>query len=474
MKEKWKTRESNRIITILVVLSALFISLIIYLSYFELFSASKVQDNAYNKRLWLEEEYVLRGSIYDRNGTPLATSTQTEKGQIRNYEYGSLYSHIIGYNHRELGRDGLEKTYNRELLAISESSSINEIRRIMAQNNLQQKGNDLILTLDHRLQQYAKDLLGNQKGSIVMMDPVSGEIYVMVSTPAYNPNKLKEKWENIVSHDDSPLLNRATQGLYSPGSIFKIITTASVLKHPGINTQYNCQGQVKVDGWILKDYGSTAHGHVDLHESFVRSCNVAFGQMALELGQRNLQETAEGFMLNASIPLDINVSRSSFSTQAMSKPDLAATGIGQGKTLVTPLNMAMVASAIANGGDLIQPILLKEIVDSSGEVLGKNEPSVLSRAIKPEVAEIIKGMMVDVVNRGTGKNAGLSWVQVAGKTGTAQVEGKKDHAWFVGFAPADQPKVAVAIVLEHAGSTGGKSAAPMASKLISKALENLE
>ena len=307
-----------------------------------------------------------------------------------------------------------------------------------------------------------------------MMDPVSGEIYVMVSTPAYNLNKLKEKWENIVSHDDSPLLNRATQGLYSPGSIFKIITTASVLKHPGINTQYNCQGQVKVDGWILKDYGSTAHGHVDLHESFVRSCNVAFGQMALELGQRNLQETAEGFMLNASIPLDINVSRSSFSTQAMSKPDLAATGIGQGKTLVTPLNMAMVASAIANGGDLIQPILLKEIVDPSGEVLGKNEPSVLSRAIKPEVAEIIKGMMVDVVNRGTGKNAGLSWVQVAGKTGTAQVEGKKDHAWFVGFCTRRPTQGGCCHCLEHAGSTGGSSAAPIARKILSKALERME
>jgi peptidoglycan glycosyltransferase len=473
MKKEMKN-ESNRIITVLVALSSLFIFLIVYLSYFEVFAADTIENNNYNKRIWMEEEYILRGNIVDRNDTLLASSTQSEKQQTRQYQYGPLYSHIIGYSNRELGKEALEKTYNKELLNISESTSINELRKIMAQNDLQQRGNDIKLTIDHEIQQYAMALLEKQKGSIIAMNPINGEVYAMVSYPSYDSNNLIENWDDIVEDEDSPLINRATQGLYIPGSIFKIITAASALENQNIKTNYECKGQITIDGYPLKDYNSNAHGSVDLHQSLVKSCNVAFGQIALELGQNNLKNTAENFLLNKNIPLDIEIKKSIFHTGKMNKPDLASTGIGQGKTQVTPLNMALMASAIANNGKMVQPILVKEVLSSEGDIIKTKETITLSEAISPEIASSIKDMMIDVVNSGTGKNAALSSIQVAGKTGTAQVTGQEDHAWFVGFAPADNPKVAIAVLLENYGSTGGSSAAPIARKLISKIIERIE
>lgn len=475
MKKEMKN-ENNRIITVLVALSSLFILLIVYLNYFEIFSADTVENNNYNKRIWMEEEYILRGNITDRNGVLLASSTQTEKQQTRQYQYGPLYSHIIGYSNRELGKEALEKTYNKELLNISESTSLNELRKIMAQNDIQQKGNNLALTIDHEIQQYAMDLLNKQKGSIIALNPTNGEVYAMASYPSYNPNNLIEHWDDIVEDEDSPLINRATQGLYIPGSIFKVITASSVLENQNIKTDYECKGEITIDGFPLKDYNSNAHGNVDLHQSLVKSCNVAFGQMALELGQNNLKNTAENFLLNKSIPLEIDIKKSIFHTGKMNKADLVSTGIGQGKTQVTPLNMVMMASAIANKGEIMQPILVKEILSPEDEVIETKESKTLSTAVSPEIADSIKDMMIDVVNSGTGKNAALSSVQVAGKTGTAQLTSKKDqdHAWFVGFAPADNPSVAIAVILENHGTTGGSSAAPIARKLISKVIERIE
>lgn len=474
-KEKSISKENSRIITVLIALTILFIGLIVYLTYFEVFKADTIESNAYNKRIWMEEEYILRGSIYDRNNVLLAYSNQAEDlSQTRHYEYGSLYSHIIGYSNKTLGKEGLEKTYNKELLNISESPSLNEIRKIMAQSDFQQKGNDLVLTIDHTLQQYANDLLGEQKGAIVIMNPTNGEVYAMVSYPDFDPNALKKNWESINQSSDSPLVNRATQGLYAPGSIFKIITTTSALEHQNINTDFYCKGQVNIDGYILKDYNGIAHGQVNLHQALVKSCNASFSQIALQLGQNSLEETAEKFMLNQKLPFDITTNSSKFSKDKMSKADLGATGIGQGKTLVTPLNMAMMASTIANEGEMVQPILVKKVSSSDGETIKTQETKALSRVMSRETANLIRDMMIDVVNEGTGRKASLSYTQVAGKTGTAEVKGQKDHAWFVGFAPADQPRIAVAVVLEDNGSSGGSAAAPIARDVIAKALEVIE
>lgn len=465
--------ESKRIIRVLVVFSALFISLILYLSYFQIFKSEKILEHSFNKRNFIGEEKILRGKISDRNGEVLAFSEKEDEIQTRNYPKGSRYAHIIGYSYREYGKSSLESTYNKELLDLKESNPIDELKEILESGN-EQFGNDLTLTIDDRLQKKAYELLGEEKGSIVLMNPKTGEVYAMASNPGFNPENLKEEWGNLVESEDSVLLNRATMGLYTPGSVFKVITATGSLKDPDIDKQFNCEGSYTVDGYTLSDYGKASHGNIDLREALVKSCNVSFAKTGVQLGRDSLRDIAELYMLNKSVPFDLQTAKSQFSKEKMDDAELSATSIGQGKTLVTPLNMALVASAIANDGEMVKPLLVKEVIDHEGKVLRKNTTKIISTVSTPEQAAELKSMMAEVVERGTGKNASISNVNVAGKTGTAENETDKAHAWFIGFAPVEEPKVAIAVVLENNGSTGGTAAAPIARDLFKEALNRLE
>ena len=463
--------ESKRIIRILVALSAMLISLVIYLSYFEIFQSKSIEAHSYNRRQWLNEENVLRGSIVDRNGKALAHSEKDGDLQTRVYKYGSLYSHIIGYSYREYGKAGLEASYNKTLIGADE---INPIRVITEKiTGPRKQGNNLILTIDHGLQEYSEQRLKGKKGSIVLMNPQNGEIYAMVSKPDFNPVTLRKKWEDIIEDKDSPLINRATMGLYAPGSVFKVITAAAALENR-IDTSFKCEGSINIDGYILKNFRGTVHGPVDLTKSLAVSCNVAFAQMGLQLGESALRNVAEDFLFNEVIPFDLVTKSSVFPKTAMTNPELGATAIGQGKLLTTPLNMALVASAVANEGVMMKPLIVKEIITPEGKSLRGNNPEILQRATSLETARDIKGMMVEVVKNGTGKSAAIRNIQVAGKTGTAENETGKEHAWFIGFAPADNPRIAVAVILENAGTTGGASAAPIARDVINKALNRMK
>jgi len=463
--------ESKRIIRLLIALCGLFISLVIYISYFQIFIADKIVSNSYNKRQWINEENILRGEIADRRGTVLVKSTKADNGQIREYKYGPVYSHIIGYSSREYGKSGIEATYNKELLDLNDLDPIEDLKNILTDG--ESVGNNVVLTVDHNIQSYAYKLFGNRKGSAVLMNPKTGEIYSMISSPSFNPSTLKKDWEDIIANEDSPLLNRATMGLYAPGSIFKIITATAAIENDDTSGVYDCKGSITIDGYVLKDYKGEAHGKVDLSEALAKSCNVAFSQIGLEVGADKLRETAERYMFNANIPFDLKTAKSIFPGKVDSEPELGASAIGQGKVLVTPLNMVMVASAIGNQGEMVKPILVREIIDSNNRVLRKNKTEVLSRVTTPEIAEQIKSMMIDVVEKGTGKNAKIKNIQVAGKTGTAENETGKEHAWFIGFAPADDPIVAVAVVVESSGKTGGTEAAPIARDLMKKAIDIL-
>ncbi|TCO72285.1 peptidoglycan D,D-transpeptidase FtsI family protein [Marinisporobacter balticus] len=463
---------SRRMIKVLIVYSTLFISLVVYLSYFEIFQAEQVVNNNYNKRQWVNEEYVLRGIIADRNGKTLASSRKIDNKQIRTYKFDKLYSHIIGYSFKEYGKAGLESSYNKELLNNNE----NPIREITEKiTGPKEEGNNLILAIDHDLQSYTQKRLKGKKGAIVLMNPKNGEIYAMVSKPDFDPSTMKDKWAEITEDKNSPLLNRATMGLYTPGSIFKIITATSALENEYIEKTFQCEGSININGYVLKDYKGTAHGKVDLKKALIVSCNVAFGQIGLDLGEDKLKNTAEKYMLNKIIPFELLTKNSVFPHKRnMSRPELAATAIGQGKILVTPLNMAMVASAIANDGKMMKPFLVKEVINPKGRTIHTNLPQTLSTVSSKNIAEAIKEMMIDVVKLGTGKNARIKNVKVAGKTGTAENDTEKEHAWFIGFAPADDPKVAIAVVLENEGSTGGKSAAPIARDIMAAALNILK
>ena len=462
--------ENRRIILVLVALCIFFTGLIGYMSFFQVFKAESVKMNSYNKRLWINEERILRGSISDRNGTLLAYSEEHDEVMTRYYKYGSLYSHVIGYSYREYGKAGLELIYNNQLLNINDNSAIDEIINIV---NPKTVGNNLELTIDHGTQEKARSLLQNRKGSIVAMNPISGEIYAMVSLPDFNVSNLKDEWANISEDTESPLLNRATQGLYTPGSIFKVITSAAVLEDSSLDRNYTCTGSITVDGYKFRNYQDKAYGNINLSQAFSQSVNTYFVNQAIGVGDELLRNTAESFMFNKNIPFDLPVKRSSFPTENIKGTDLAAAGIGQGKVLVTPLNMAMMASGIANNGDIVNPILVKRVLSPKGDVIKVNRAQSLSKAVGSLDANEIKNMMIQVVNSGTGNNASIRNVQVAGKTGTAENHSGKSHAWFIGFAPADNPKIAIAVILEEEGSTGGRSAAPIARDLIIYGLNNI-
>ena len=254
--------ESKRIIRVLVFISALFISLILYLSYFQLFKAEKILENPFNKRNFIGQEKILRGKIVDRNGTVLAYSDKQDDKQVRHYPKGSLYGHVIGYSYREYGKSALESTYNDELLDLKESNPIDELKDIL-KSGKEKFGNDLTLTIDNELQKKAYDLLKGNKGSIVMMNPSTGEVYAMVSNPAFNPATLREDWTDLVENEDSYLLNRSTMGLYAPGSIFKVITATAALEDPKVDKTFNCQGSTTILGYTLNDYGKEAHGNLN-------------------------------------------------------------------------------------------------------------------------------------------------------------------------------------------------------------------
>ncbi len=464
-------KEIKRILLLLAGFCIIFIALIAYMSYFQIFLAEGIKTNSYNKRLWINEENTLRGSIIDREGNVLVYSEKKNDSNTRYYKYGSLYSHTIGYSYREYGKAGLELQYNNTLLDINENKAINEFKNIVAPITI---GNSLKLTLDHGTQLKAKELLKGRKGAIVAMNPVTGEIYTMVSLPDFDASNLKVNWKEISEDTNSPLLNRAISGLYTPGSVFKIITTTAALETVDLNKEYDCSGSTIIDGYTFKDYQGKSHGHLDLKEALVHSCNTYFTEKSILIGKSKMQQVSDNYMFNNKIPFDlpVKISKTPFKDN-LGKTDIAAASIGQGKVVATPLNMALVASAIANGGEMMKPILVKEVLSNSGKVIKSSISETLSTVSSSLIANELKEMMIEAVKSGTGQNASIKNVVVAGKTGTAENPSGKSHAWFIGFAPADNPKISIAVVLEEEGSTGGISAAPIARDLIIYSLNNL-
>lgn len=465
------SKEIKRIIIILVGFCLLFISLIVYMSYFQIFRAEKVKNNSYNKRLWINEESTLRGSILDRNGKTLVYSEKIDDSYRRHYEYGRLYSHVIGYSYRQYGKAGLELEKNNTLLNINENAAINEIKNLVLPSK---EGNSIKLTIDHELQTKARTLLQGKKGSVIAMNPGTGEIYAMVSLPDFDTSNLNQEWKEITEDPAGPLINRATQGLYPPGSTFKIITAIAAINSNGIDENYQCTGSTIVDGYEFKDYNNKGHGNINLQEALAKSCNTYFVSKSMEIGKDEIGEVANNFMINKKIPFELSTKNSELPLKGnIGKTDLAAASIGQGKVLVTPLNMALIASGIANGGEIMEPTIIKEVISRNDKIIGTNNPKVLSQGTDGITAGQIKDMMVEVVKSGTGGNARIKNIEVAGKTGTAENSSGKSHAWFIGFAPADDPKIAVAVLLEEEGSTGGTSAAPIGRDIMIQGINNI-
>lgn len=437
----------------------------LYLVYFNLFEARVISSNSYNRRLRESGGNIIRGSIEDRAGEVLAKSTRYKSGIKRQYAYPRSFSHIIGYSSSNYGSSGLEAFYNKELM--SSSDTIESLRSKI--NDYHINGNNIRLTLDRSLQVYASEQLKGKRGAIVVLRPETGEILAMASKPDFDPSSIQNNWESLINDKKSPLLSRASEGLYAPGSIFKLVVASAILRNNRQDIEIECTGQVDVNGYIIKDSEGKAHGRLNLAEALKHSCNSYFIKMGLELGSSFLSAEAGRFRFNRSIQSDMRIAASVFPNDSSDR-SVAEQSIGQGKVLMTPLHAAMMAAAIANKGMLMQPYAVSSVTDSNGRIIKEFKPRQLGQVTDAATAAAIRDMMIEVVNSGTGTKSKVSKVSVAGKTGTAEVGSDlKSHAWFVGFAPADKPRVAIAVLVENGGG-GGSTAAPIASRVLKKAL----
>lgn len=469
---------SNSIKKVLIIFLICFIGLISYITYFEIIVGPKIVNSTYNKRLWVKRNEVLRGTIYDRNGKPLTKSERiNQETQKREYTGGELFAHVLGYVDIKYGITGLERKYDEELMSTDIKDNIKKL--LLSKGKTEEKiGNSLKTTLDFETQKKAYDLLGDNRGAVVALNPRTGEILAMVSKPSFNPNNLQEIWASINKDKNLPLINRASAGLYPPGSTFKTVTAISALENiPGIkNRSFEDNGSLYISkDYSLHNFSGEVLGNLSFRNAYTHSSNVVFGTLGLELGNDKLKQTAEKFYFNKEIPADgIPVEASKFPTlKKYEKGSIAQSAIGQSSDLASPLQMAVVTSTIANGGIMMKPYLVKDVVTSKGQLVKDIQPESLGQIISADTANTMKDFMKSVVEEGTGVNAAIEGIEVGGKTGTAdhQVGGKDapPHSWFIGFAPYNDPQVAVAVIVEDGGQ-GGKAAARIASEVMRTSL----
>lgn len=450
------------------VFVALFLALIAYFVYFEAIKSETFINSSYNKRQDLYAKTVVRGDIVDRNGAVLAeTKVDAFGNETRNYPYDRTFAHVVGYATN--GKSGIESYMNLKLLRSHVFFTEKLKNEWKGEKN---PGDTVYTTLDLDLQQTAYDALGDHEGAVVVLEPSTGKILAMVSKPDYNPNTIEEDWKSITSEDntESVLLNRATQGLYPPGSTFKIFTTLEYMReNPDYEDYtYTCNGKFSEDDTTIHCYNHDVHGEEDLITSFANSCNSSYANIGLTLDGDSFNQTCDSLLFNQKLPYAYGSKMSSFERKKdATTSDIIESAIGQGETLVTPLHLALVTSAIANDGVLMKPYLIDHITNVDGDIVESYDPNEYGTLLTTEEAKTMQTFMQAVVEEGTGRKLkGQSYV-AAGKTGSAEFSDFEDssHAWFVGYAHKEgKPDIALAVVVEEAGS-GSAYAVPTAKKI---------
>ena len=466
-KQKAKKKMERQILFVTCFFSGLFLGLIGYITYYSATHKQELLNNSYNGRQRVLVAQNRRGSIYSADGEVLARTVVDENGkEVREYPYQNLFAHVVGYAGN--GRMGVEDQANYYLInsnaPLSQKASV----------NLEEEkypGDNVYTTLDVNLQQVASTALGVYQGAIIVTEPDTGRILAMVSKPDFNPEEISQIWEELVSDEDSSvLLNRVTQGLYPPGSTFKIVTALEYIReHPDNYNSYNytCNGSIRKGEDRIQCYHGSVHGTVNFVRSFAKSCNTSFANIGLNLDRDSFANTLSDLMFNAEFPLDMNYSKSRVTMGSeISDSDMMQASIGQGTIGVSPMHMNMITCAIANHGTLMKPYVVDRVENSAGSVVKSFSPSVYRRIISEEEAATLTGLMEDVVTEGTATRLkGLSYT-AAGKTGSAEygtVKGES-HAWFTGFAPVENPQICVTIIIEGAGA-GGDYAVPIAKRI---------
>lgn len=467
----------------------LFTALLANVTYIQAFQAEDLNARSDNRRVLLDEYARERGAIIV-GSEPIARSVPTD-GQfkyLRQYPEAELYAHTTGFYSYVYGRSAIERAENPVL---SGSDNRLFVRRVVdLVTGAQTRGGNVVLTLNPRAQQAAFEGLQGKKGAAVALDPRTGAILAMVSTPSYDPNPLashstteqREAWTTLNDDPTKPMLNRAAAQTLPPGSTFKLVTAAAALESGQYTPASVLPGpeglQLPQSSHVLRNHNDRACGANDettLTNALRISCNTAFASVGMDLGDDALREQAEKFGFNSQPLVEMNAATSVF-PEDIDAAQTALSSIGQFDVRATPLQIAMVSAAIANRGVLMKPHLVSEVLGPDLAPLETTRPEEQSVAVSPETARDLTAMMVEVVANGTGSNAQISGITVAGKTGTAEhARGALPYAWFTAFAPADDPRVAVAVVVEDAGEntevSGNRLAAPIARAVMEAVLQ---
>lgn len=464
-----KKRGNSTYVFISYAFILIFLLLIGYLIYFNVYLKDAILNSPYNKRQDSAAEYVVRGEIRTSDGKTLAKTDVADDGtETRVYPYANEYAHVVGYVTH--GKAGLESKVNYQLLTAHNNIIDQIINGFQKQKN---PGDTVVTTLLSGVQDAAYHALGSYRGAIVAIDPDTGEIKAMVSQPDFDPNTLSSEWDSIVSDSsNSQLLNRATQGLYAPGSTFKIVTSLAYYdKHGSFDTfYYNCTGALDVGETTIHCYGGTAHGEENFTQAFANSCNTAFSEIGLDVGNTALTDAAQRLLFGQDLPGDIADAASQWKlTASSSEEELVQTAFGQGKTLTNPYHMALILSAIAGEGVLYKPHLVEHVENDAGTKVSTTKIQAYKTLMTAEEADSLQNLLRAVVTDGTGKALnGKSYVAY-GKTGSAdyiKTDGSTGtHSWFAGYGVKDGKKLVV-VALAEDGGAGSSTAVPMASQVL--------
>ena len=484
---------SNQIAKLGVGLLLCFLVLFVQLNRVTVFGAQELKDNPTNNRSILRDFDAPRGTIVTADEVVVARSDATPEGArfdfARTYPEGDLFAHTVGYFSLNLGATGVEDTYNAELAGRTLDLTFRNFDDLFVDRD---RVGDVRLSLRADAQRQARDQLGERRGSVVAIDPRSGELLALWSWPSFDPNAIATQdfgaanaaYELLQADERDPLLSKAYRERFFPGSTFKIVTAGAGLASESVTAEqpsYPVASEYTPPQTTrpLRNFGGSTCGG-SLFDILRVSCNTAFAQMAIDLGPAQMVETAEAFGFNAAPPIDLPApARSVFPTDFdQNLPALAQAGIGQNDVSATPLQMAMAAAAVANEGRVMTPRVVAEIVDDDNTVVDDPEPTQWRQAVSAEHADVLRRAMVEVVERGTARNLAIPGFEVGGKTGTAQLgtDPPRSHAWIVGFAgpPGQAPSVAVAVIVEGqpgaSEQTGGQVAAPIARAVMETVL----
>ncbi|MGV9384332.1 peptidoglycan D,D-transpeptidase FtsI family protein [Nonomuraea sp. NPDC003707] len=471
---------------------AMFALLMINVNYLQAVKAENLRGDARNTRNFYERYAIERGRI-TAGGKVLAQSVETKDPRfrfLRQYPEARLYAHVTGFFSPE-SESAVERSENQ--LLNGSSADLLLRRSIDLFTGEPTRGANVDLTINPKAQKAAYDALrqSGKRGALVALDPKTGGILAMVSLPTYDPTELSgtdkgkvfPRFDELAKEKGQPLLNRTIAQTYPPGSTFKVVTMAAYLEDDssrGPQTTVDAPQRLPLPNTNLSlpNYGGAAcgSGTVTLTYALEKSCNTPFGKIGMELGYDKMKEQTEKFGMGQPVAVPMSVTASDFGKEE-DKAALAMASIGQRSNRMTPMQMAMIAAGIANDGKVMKPYLVNKITDAKGDTIKQADPEELSEAVSSETAGKLREMMVSVVQNGTANLAQVPGVQVAGKTGTAETaDGQPPHAWFISFAPAEDPKVALAVIVESgaanvgAEATGGHTAAPIAKAVLEAVL----